>query len=266
MEPGTEREVRHTEPSRADGWYLYGVVPADIDIDVGSCAGMDGCADVQLIHTANLYALASRVDPRLRAALEEPDYAELTDRIVDHDRVLRVALATGRTVVPVPFGVVLSDLNELRRLLAAHAGELHEALERLEGCQEYGVHVSVPREAAQPAVRTCARGVYEQLAACAEDAIIEPVNAGARESRPSILSAAFLVNRDRQTNFRRTAEELARVWDLGGFTVRVSGPWPAYDFARVSCGMSGPAGATVLLGPLSEPEGSWATATRVLMR
>jgi hypothetical protein len=265
MTTGTNGSRIRTDGSHADRWYVYGVVPADIEIDLHDCPGIGGDTRVQLVHAGNLYALASRIDAAA-LDLDTPDYGELTDRIVEHDLVVRRAQSTGRSVIPLPFGLVVDHLNGVRRLMEDHSARLHEALERLEGCEEYGAHVSVPRDAAQRAVRSCARGVYEQLAGYAEDAVIEPVNAGAREERPSILSAAFLVNRDRLAGFRGTAEHLARSWEAAGFTVRLSGPWPPYDFARVTCGAAGPPGAAVLLGPLSEPEGSWATSARLLLR
>lgn len=265
MDTGTHRSPARTEEAGAEHWYVYGVAPADGEIDLHGCAGIGGDTRVQLVHAGNLYALASRIDDTT-LDLVAPDYAELTDRIVEHDRVVRQAQATGRSVVPLPFGLVVDHLNGVRRLMEDHSARLHEALERLEGCEEYGVHVSVPRDAAQRAVRSCARGVYEQLAGYAQDAVIEPVNAGAREERPSILSAAFLVNRDRLASFQGMAEHLARSWEAAGFTLRLSGPWPPYDFGRVTCGAAGPPGAAVLLGPLSEPEGSWATSARLLLR
>jgi hypothetical protein len=281
--------------TRFDGWYLYGVLPADNDIDLGGRGH-----PVQLVRTANLYALVGRVarsrspeansqdtnsqdtnsqdtnsqdtnpqdtgpqdaDPQDTAFpgadLQDPE--QLTALIHAHDQVLRDAVATGRAVVPMPFGLVAETLEKLHRLIGDHSSELHAALARLEGCDEWGVHVSVPREAAQRAVRSCARQVYERLAAVAEDAVIEPVNAGAKESRPSILSAAYLVNRDRLAAFTRMTADLQQAWNLAGFTIGVSGPWPAYNFARVRCGGEQAEQARVLLGPLSEPGGSWPTS------
>jgi hypothetical protein len=246
----------------ADAWYLYGVVPADGEIDLDGCTGCGGDEPVELVPVANLCAIVSRM--RHDGLPDGADSEALTLRITEHDAVIRAAQASGRSVVPLPFGLVVADRDELRRRIDAHAGELHEALERLEGCDEWGVHVSVPREAAQRAVRACARAVYEQLATLAEDAVIEPVNAGAREARPSILSAAYLVNRDRAEGFQRMARHLAEHWDLGGFTVALSGPWPPYHFARVTLGVRSPA-AAVLLGPLSEPDEAWAARSRPLI-
>jgi hypothetical protein len=255
-----------SEQPRPEGWYLFGVLPAED----GHTVDREGFgAPVQIVRTANLGAIVGRVAPEVFVTDESvvdleglADPAQLTELIVEHDQVLRAAVQTGRAVVPVPFGLVTASLEELHRLLSEHASQLHGALARLEGCDEWGVHVSVPREAAQRAVRSCARQVYEGLAAVSDDAVIEPVNAGAREARPSILSAAYLVNRDRLTAFTQTVADLQRTWDMAGFTIGVSGPWPAYDFARLGLGGQQAEEARVLLGPLSEPGGAWPTRQR----
>lgn len=241
---------------RPEGWYLFGVLPADSGLDLDDCCGFDH-SRVQLVHCANLYALTGRI--ALTDPGGEPEPEQVTEQIVAHDRVLRAAVATGRAVVPLPFGMVTETLDDVRRLLNEYSAQLHSALARLEGCDEWGVHVSVPREAAQRAVRSCARQVYDRLASVAEDAVIEPVNAGAKEERPSILSAAYLVNRDRLAAFTQTVQDLQHAWDMAQFSISVSGPWPAYNFARVSCGVEPDEQAQVLLGPLSEPSSSWMT-------
>jgi hypothetical protein len=250
-----------TKQGRGAGVYLFGLVPADADVAVERCPPFADDRAVHLVRTANLCALAASVD--LGALGEngpvdlEPE--RLTALVEDHDRVLREVAASGRALVPAPFGTVVGDVNALRQLLERHCADLHDALTRLEGCDEWGVHVSAPREAPQRAVRSMAYQVHERLAACAEDAVIEPVEAGAREARPSVLSAAFLVNRDRAEHFRRTVADLERYWDMAGGTIRLSGPWPAYHFARVDLGTVVAPGAAALLGPLSDPQRAWVT-------
>jgi hypothetical protein len=244
-----------------EGYYLLGVLPADADIEVDGCPGFDECR-VRLVRAANLSALVARV-----SLVEFPgpgtppdlDPERLTSLVRDHDAVLREVASSGRALVPVPFGTVAQNLDRLRRRIEQRVVVLHDALARVEGCDEWGVHVSAPRAAAQRAVRAMAHQVHERLAAMADDAVIEPVEARVGEERPSVLSAAFLINRDRLRHFRGTVEDLQRYWEIAGGTVRVSGPWPAYHFARVDLGAEGSPGAAVLLGPLSAPDRAWAT-------
>lgn len=243
------------------GLVLLGVLPADADIAFQGCPPYDG-ARVDLIRAANLYVVAAPVridDFAGHGEVPALDPERLTALVRDHDLVLRAMADTGRALVPLPFGTVARDVDHLRRLIESHCTEIYDALARLEGCDEWGVHVSVPREAAQRAVRSLARQVHQRLAACAEDAVIEPIESGALEERPSALSAAFLVNRDRLRELEQTIEDLQGFWDMAGGAIRLSGPWPCYHFARVDLGAAVPRGASVLLGPLSAPERSWAT-------
>jgi hypothetical protein len=252
--------ARETSPTEEQGYYLFGVLPADADVSVEGCPSFDEACRVRLVRAANLLALVAEVPGELfegGGATGDPE--RLTCLVRDHDAILREVAASGRVVAPVPFGTVAPGLDALRRLIETHVAELHDALARLEGCDEWGVHVSVPRSAAQRAVRSMAREVHERLAAASEDAVIEPVESGAREARPSVLSAAFLVNRDRQERFARTVEELQGFWDMAEGTIRLSGPWPPYHFARLDLGAADSPGASVLLGPLSAPDRAWST-------
>ncbi len=73
------------------------------------------------------------------------------------------------------------------------------------------------------------------------------------------------MNRDRLALFQHTAAELCRAWDGVGMAVRLSGPWPCYDFARIHLGGVASPEVRALLGPLSSSEGSWtATAPRTM--
>lgn len=241
------------------GWYLFGILPADSDIGVDECPPFDERCPVRLVRAANLFALAAQVPVADLPGPVSPDPERLTALVGDHDRILREAASTGRGLVPMPFGTVTRDLDALRRTVEDHCVTLYDAIARLEGCDEWGVHVSVPREAPQRAVRALTRQVHDGLAACSEDAVIEPIESGATEERPSALSAAFLVNRDRAKHFHHTVEDLRRYWESAGGAITVSGPWPAYHFARVDLGSVGSEQALLLLGPLSTPERAWST-------
>jgi hypothetical protein len=250
----------------APGWYLFAVLPADGDLDLAGCPPFDATCRVELVRAGGMFVAVARVPiaESLRDGTALVDPERLTALVNDHDRVVREAAQTGRSVVPLPFGTVAADIGELRSLVEAHAPALLDALSRLEGCDEWGVHVTVPREATQRAVRTLAKAVHDRLAACAEDAVIEPIAAGAREARPSALSAAFLVNRDRGEHFSRTVDDLRARWEIADGSIQVSGPWPCYHFARVDLGAAPQQGAQVLLGPLSNPEHAWSTPSRGL--
>jgi Gas vesicle synthesis protein GvpL/GvpF len=165
------------------------------------------------------------------------------DLLWQHEDVVE-ALMEGRDVLPVRYGTRLDGDAAAVRILRERRGQLASALERVRGAVELSVRVLGDQQE-QPA-----RGEHESgtdymrakagIAAAenaAIDAIHQPLVSLAREGvrRPpsapgELLRAAYLVDRDRVTDFTRLVAELeARHPDL---RLLCTGPWPPYSFSE----------------------------------
>jgi Gas vesicle synthesis protein GvpL/GvpF len=229
-------------------WYVYGVVPADAELD-----------GVEVVSEHGLSAIVGHVDlaefgeEPLRRNLENRDWLE--QAVAAHDGVLSRVVGAA-PLVPFRFGAVFRDEAGVREMLVEREIEFRDALERLRGHVELGVKVflvdAAPGEEAKPAsgreyllqkqrardaaavVQTEAldqvRALHEQLASLADGARTnapQPPELSGRHE-PMLLNAAYLVRADEQPEFIAAAD------DHGDerLEVVVTGPWPAYNFVE----------------------------------
>lgn len=127
-----------TAPRR--GLYLYAVVPGDARI--GALAGVqDRPVDVR--YASGLGAVISEVDTwALAAVTDESADTELLEGLArQHDSVVRAVAAETGAALPFRLGTVLTGPAAVAELLATREGELRHALDRVRGCDEWGVRV-----------------------------------------------------------------------------------------------------------------------------
>ncbi len=131
------------------------------------------------------------------------------------------------TVLPAPYGVVFRGRRALVRFLEDQYLALDEGLAFLEGHWELRVHAA-PARGEEPSVELIdgADHVYAELRRSARAAIPFPRDEG------RLLSAAFLVPRSSWIEFVNRAEDLVSA--RPSLTFDVTGPWPPYDFVRMS--------------------------------
>jgi hypothetical protein len=159
-----------------------------------------------------------------------------------HEHVVE-ALMEGRDLLPVRYGTRVEDEQAAAHTLRERHAELAGALDGVRGAVELSVRVlgerepSTAPEAAQSGtdyIRTKAR------AAAASDratrAVDEPLARIARASsrRPTqaeteLLRAAYLVERERVTDFARRVSELQDAHSR--LRLLCTGPWPPYSFS-----------------------------------
>ncbi|MBI4537974.1 MAG: GvpL/GvpF family gas vesicle protein [Gemmatimonadetes bacterium] len=155
------------------------------------------------------------------------------DAVAEHHRIVERAMRRS-AILPAPFGVVFRDAATVAAFLAAEYLRLDEGLDYVEGHWELRLdlrfrHSTEARGAGgAPSVDlgVFADNVYVELGYAARAAV-------RFEAGPdTILSAAFLVER------RRWREFLEHVHHLEGECPEVvagtSGPWPPYDFVRMT--------------------------------
>ena len=123
-------------------WYVYGVVPADIDL-AGAPVGVDD-AEVSVEREDRLGALASRLDAAAYAPGEvearTSDLQWLGPRAIAHDRVVTWASDRG-PVVPLPMFSLFSDVARVQEMLRQRSQELRKTLAKIAPGREYTLRV-----------------------------------------------------------------------------------------------------------------------------
>jgi hypothetical protein len=245
--------------------YVYGVVRGSEAPKIDT-AGVGRDAPVRTVTRGALAAMVSDVDQGFVEAGRED--------LERHMAVLEEA-ALSATVVPLRFGTVMPDDDAVaEELLHARAADIEELLSTLDGRVELSLSGTYEERifgeviAEQPevaALRDRVRGRDEnatyydrirlgELVASAMAAkrerdteqvlaklrpLADDVRVGDVAHERSVLSASFLVQRDRLPEFDRAAEEVA-AQNRTRIRFRYAGPLPPYDF--VGGGKTGPWG------------------------
>ena len=209
------------------GLSLLGIIP----VEPGEGTHWDS-ADARLASRLVPYEDVAALVCLAPPAGAEADPLHLTAR---HWEVHR-ALLQG-DVVPAPAGVVFADDAEVVAFLTESYATLRGALARVAGRWEFRLHIGVV-DPAFPVARALdlATHIYAELRRLSGSAAT--IQAGT-----SVLSAAFLVDRTASAAFRDRVEALSRL--NSALELDLTGPWPAYDFVKMSAGATpgGPAPA-----------------------
>lgn len=201
------------------------------------------------------------------AAIERglSDLAWVTARATAHERVVESAMKLG-AVLPLKLFTLFrddaraaADLGRRRRVIA-------RALDRVEGCIEWGVRVRIDADLAQRRIReraeadtgaatdgagarflarkkrekdavaevgrralAAADDAFDQLSAHARDAVRRPPTEAELGAR-LVLDAAFLVEREAADRFDAAARAAADAVAAEGGELVLTGPWPPYNF------------------------------------
>lgn len=239
------------------GWYVYGIVPADVEANPDAHGVGDPPGQVELVRRGQIAAMVSEV--RTDRPLGTPQ------DLMAHQRLLDAAVAVA-PVLPLRFGAVLTDREEVaEELLGAHHDEFHAALEELQGVAEYVVkgrydestvlaEVLVENPEADR-LRREIKGKPEELTRDLRMTLGEMINqaiTGKREQdTQSVVEAldryaksstvrdpahemdavhvALLVDTELQGDLEHAVEELSRGWE-GRIKLQLLGPLAAYDF------------------------------------
>lgn len=199
--------------------YVYGIVPADVELSAQIGGVGDPPAKVELVQQGEIAALVSEV-PRDRA-LGTPDdlraHAAILDAVAEHSPVL-----------PLRFGAVVADAESVAgELLEAHHDEFLDALNTLQGHAEYMAKGRYVEEAV-------IKEIIDDVPRAAElrEAIQDKSEDAAREQRIALgelLNDEVSRRRDRET--ARVAETLQSL----GFQVNIRPATHELDAFQVAC-------------------------------
>jgi len=244
--------------------YVYCVVDRSGPLSMrGVPAGVPGGSTPALLPLTRRLSIVASAVPRDAYAPEIVD-ARLRDLdwvsgiALAHEAVVeRMTRVRGATVIPMKLFTMFSEPDRAVSELRKRQRQLERIVQRIHGCEEWGVRVTRgarPSDrrvrAAAPATgtaylsarkqarddlreqsakrRTAAADTLAALGRLAKGAKPRPAPESA--ASPPLLDAAFLVPRTRSAGFHAGVKRAAARCREAGAELTVSGPWPAYNF------------------------------------
>ncbi|KUI22927.1 gas vesicle protein GvpFL [Mycobacterium sp. GA-1285] len=242
---------------KPSGIYVYGIVPADVEVESDAQGIGDPPAKVDVIRKGDIAALISPIPTD--QPLGKPECLQAHARLLD-------GTASVAPVLPMRFGAVMTDVESVaEELLGQNHDEFADALQALEGHAEYIVkgryeEAAILREVISESER--AQQLRNDIAGLSDDAARQPrmalgelvVNAIEVKRRADTdIAVKALEGLAKQVNVRQPTHELdavnvavlaavedeARLQEVvdeltedwaGRVQMRLLGPLAAYDF------------------------------------
>ncbi|MEV1287526.1 GvpL/GvpF family gas vesicle protein [Micromonospora sp. NPDC049679] len=240
------------------GYFIYGVVPSDVEPTEDARGLGDPAAPVTVVTHGEVAALVSEIG--LDRPLGRPDDLVAYKQLLD-------GTAVEAPVLPIRFGTVLESRDAVTELLSAAHDDYLAALNELDGRVEYVVRGRYVEQAVLTEVlaenpeaeelRQQLRGAPENSSMDLRMRLGELINEGVEARRAadtdrlvdaltavsvaSVLRpptheqdaahAAFLVETERRAEFEEAVERLADDEWSGRVNVKMLGPLAPYDFA-----------------------------------
>jgi hypothetical protein len=244
---------------KQEGRYVYGVVESREPGNYGRI-GIGGSGEmVYTVHNADIAAIVSKTpvfifDPTRENALA-------------HEHVIETVMKQ-HTIIPMSFGTVFRTDDDIREVLKSIYPSLKDVLKQMAGKLEFGLKVTWDRDAVieelkreheeiqrfhQEITRKHLQSTYfarMQLGRMIDKALIERsaqyvreiydalrnVCVASRDNKPigdkMIMNAAFLIERQRETEFDAAVNKVARRFG-DRLNFKYTGPWPPYNFVNI---------------------------------
>ena len=257
-----ETSAQQGSEPRACGWYIYGIVPGDVEMNDDARGMGDPPGKVGIVRHGDIAALVSEVDTSKPLGRPED--------LMAHQQLLDSASAEA-PVLPLRFGAVVATREAvIEELLAPNHDEFARALGELEGCVEYVVHgryaeetvlkevLSESTEAAQLLGNIRAVGDEDatrneqiRLGELISNAIEAKRDADTRALGDAVaphciatsvrqpaheldaVNVALLIKTAERAGLEKAVGKLARDW-AGRVNMRLLGPMAPYDFVTTS--------------------------------
>jgi hypothetical protein len=199
--------------------YVYGVVPADVEVQKHAKGVGEPPAEVEVIREGDVAALVSSISTK--DPLGRPEDLEAHARLLDG--TARVA-----PVLPLRFGAVMTDEESVaQELLRDHHDEFAEALNSLEGHAEYIIKARFDEKAFLSQLLS-----ENSEAAQLRDDIRDKPEDASRNSRMALGELiANVLEQQRQVRTNAVAEE------LDGVAVQLSSREPTHEWDAVNLAM-----------------------------
>jgi gas vesicle protein GvpL/GvpF len=243
--------------STQTGTYVYGIVPADVELNSGVRGVGNPPGEITLVRSGDLAALVSEVD--VTKPLGTPEDLQAHQEILD-------AVVTETPVLPLRFGAVLTGEDAVAtELLEANHDEFAEILPQLEGSAQFVVRGRYAEEAILAEILSensaaarladrirgadpeASRKLRIQLGEIVNNAVADKRQADTHllmsamkghcmasvtrdaTSELDAVYAAFLLNAGQAAELERVLADLSDRWS-GRVELSILGPMAPYDF------------------------------------
>ncbi|HLX75391.1 MAG TPA: GvpL/GvpF family gas vesicle protein [Terriglobales bacterium] len=255
----TEFPVPPEPASAGGGRYVYGIIEAKQPLSFGKM-GIGGAGEP--VYTAHFQDIAAVVS-KTAVYIFDPT----RENALAHEHVIETVMKT-HTIIPMSFGTVFRTDDDIREVLRSIYVSLKDVLKQMEGKLEFGLKVNWDRDRIieelkdadeevrrfhQEITRKHLQSTYfarMQLGRMIDKALSErsaqyvrdiyealrDVCVASRDNKPigdkMIMNAAFLVERDRESEFDAAVNKIAKHYgELLNF--KYTGPWPPYNFVNI---------------------------------
>ena len=255
-----ESPVPSSTPSPGEGGrYVYGIVRSKAPMTFGNI-GIGGAGEQ--VYTINYLDIAAVVS-KTAVAIFDPT----RENALAHEHVIETVMKN-HTIIPMSFGTVFRTDDDIREVLKGIYASVKDVLEQMAGKLEFGLKVNWDRDQiieelkeqdeeirrfhreivrkqlqstyfarmqlgrmidkalAERAIQYV-REIYEALRVCC---------VASRDNQPigdkMIMKAAFLVEREREAEFDRVVNKIARKYGKR-LKFKYTGPWPPYNFVNI---------------------------------
>jgi hypothetical protein len=270
MTPETEESPTATATSSPEGKYVYCIIESSEPRSFGPM-GIGGRGDeVYTVHHQGLAAVVSNTPLVV--------YDPTRDNVFAHEQVNETVMRDF-TVLPMAFGALFRTEDDIIELMRGTEDALRDVLNKMAGKVEYGLKVNWDRDRViaeieqeneeirnlKEQITSRATGstyfarmqlgrLVEQALSEQSDSYVREVYAALRDTAVAsrankpigdkmIMNAAFLVERERETEFDRKVKEIAAKYE-GKLSFKYTGPWPPYNFVHIRLKLERGEGAT----------------------
>ena len=254
---GATADILDSRPSEQSGKYVYCIIQTTEPLRFGRIGIGNEPADVHTVNYKDIAAVVS--DTPLEV------YDPTRENVLAHERV-NEAVMRSYTVLPMSFSTVFKTREDIIELLRTAYDAFHDVLTKMQDKLEFGLKVLwepelIIREiekdddnlrllrqqiSHQKGSTYFARMQYGRLVDSllqerSEQIVSEiftslgAVSVASRANKPigdkMILNAAFLVSRDRESDFDAKVKEIDAKYESLMF--KYTGPWPPYNFVNI---------------------------------
>jgi hypothetical protein len=270
MTPETEQSPTAAATTSPEGKYVYCIIESSEPRSFGPM-GIGGRGDeVYTVHHQGLAAVVSNTPLMV--------YDPTRDNVFAHEQVNETVMREF-TVLPMAFGALFRTEDDIIELMRGTEDALRDVLDKMAGKVEYGLKVNWDRDRViaeieqeneeirnlKEQITSRATGstyfarmqlgrLVEQALSEQSDAYVREVYAALRDTAVAsrankpigdkmIMNAAFLVERERETEFDHKVKEIATKYE-GKLSFKYTGPWPPYNFVHIRLKLERGEGAT----------------------